>query len=111
MGLDETVIRNGTLVSDLLASEVWREILSPLFDEAIASVAGRKTSGRWQHGDFTRGKENADFLRGYQKGAMDTHNHILDFVVAKQKVEDRRKQEQAEKVAPLVNTFLEDQDE
>ena len=108
----EALIRqNGILVEELLKTEVWLEIISPLIDETIASVSGRKTNGRWHHGSFTRDKEDEKFLKGYQKCGMDINNHLLDFVKAKNDLEKKRVLQQSEKHAPLINPFLEDSED
>ena len=105
---ESLVKHNGLLVEALIHSEVWIQILSPLIDETIASVSGRKTNGRWHHGDFTRTKEDAQFLKGYQKSAMDIHNHLLDFIKAKDDISKKYIQEAQEAHAPIVNPFMEE---
>lgn len=97
------------MVEELLASEVWREIVSPLFHEAIAGVSGRFTNGRFHHGDLTRRRENLDFLSGYQKGLMDVHNYIQDFVDVKDKLVKDKKAEAKAANAPMINPFMEDE--
>lgn len=97
------------MVEELLASEVWREIVMPLFHESVASVSGRYTNGRFHHGDLTRRNTNLDFLSGYQKGLMDLHNYIQDFVAAKDKLVKDKKAEAKAANAPMINPFLEDE--
>lgn len=105
---EQLIRRNGEMVEELLASEVWREIVSPLFHEAIAGVSGRYTNGRFHHGDLTRRSTNLDFLSGYQKGLMDLHNYIRDFVDAKDKLVKDKKAEAKAAAQPMINPFLED---
>ena len=105
----ESLVRhNGLLIEDLIRSEAWLQILSPLIDETIASVSGRKTNGRWHHGDFTRTKEDTQFLKGYQKSAMDIHNRLMDFIKAKDDIDKKHIQEVTEAQAPIVNPFMEE---
>jgi len=97
-------------VEDLFSSQVWKEILEPLIEEGIASVSGRLTNGRYQHGDLTRTESNrGSFLAGYQKALMDFHNYLDDFVVARNKLTQAKKQEESEKTAPIYNPFMEDE--
>lgn len=111
---EQLIRRNGEMVEELLASEVWREIVSPLFHEAIAGVSGRFTNGRFHHGDLTRGSANrqstpVEFLAGYQKGLMDVHNYIRDFVDAKDKLIASKKAEAKAAAQPMINPFMEDE--
>ena len=97
------------MVQALLSSEVWGEIVLPLFQECVASVSGRYTNGRFHHGDLTRGSSDRDFLAGYQKGLMDLHNYLQDFVAAKDKLASDKKAEVKARSAPIINPFLEDE--
>lgn len=101
---------NGELVEALYLSPVWIEIIEPLITEGIASVSGRKTNGRYYHGDITKPESKRDFSAGYQKALMDFTNYLNDFVLAKNKIMKARKEEELEKQAPIYNPFLEEGD-
>lgn len=74
-------------------------------------MSGRFTNGRFHHGDLTRSDEGRDFLAGYQKGLMDLNNRIQDFVAAKDNLIKTKKNEALAAKQPMVNPFMEDQDE
>jgi len=101
---------NGELVESLFVSKPWTEIVQPLFEESIAGVSGRFTNGRYWHGTLTTNwkGENPVFVAGYQKALMDFHNHLHDFILAKNKIIQQKKSEQAEKTSPIYNPFLEE---
>ena len=102
---------NGDLVEALTSSEAWREIAFPLLQEAIAGVSGRLTNGRFHHGSLTReiSSSNALFVSGYQKALMDFHNNLMDFMTERDKLKQRKKDEEKEAKAPLYNPFLEEE--
>ena len=106
----ENLIRyNGELVESLYISPVWTEIIEPLITEGIASVSGRKTNGRYYHGDITKPESRRDFSAGYQKALMDFNNYLNDFVLEKNKLIKARKEEELDKESPLFNPFLEEE--
>ena len=107
---DALVQFNGVMVEEMLASEVWREIIRPLIEESIASVSGRFTRGRYHHGQFTRESpgKSLEFLSGYQSALAELNNNILDFVVAKDNLLAKKKEEVKDDNAPLYNPFLEE---
>ena len=109
---EQLIRENGELVEQLFQSEVWQTIVMPTFEEAIAGVSGRKTNGRYYHGELTRGggAPNPVFLAGYQKGLMDLWNHLHDFVQAKEKLEAKIKAEKLNSQEKLINPFVEDSD-
>ena len=110
--IESQIRHNGELVEALYASEVYEEILFPLLSEGIASVSGRLTNGRYHHGDLTRSETGrGPFLAGYQKALMDYHNYLHDFVLAKDKLTQTKKQEEADKKAPIYNPFMEESNE
>lgn len=108
---ESLIRRNGEMVEELYQTEAWREIVLPLLQEGVASVSGRFTNGRFHHGDLTRSNEGRDFLAGYQKGLMDLNNRIHDFVAAKDNLIKSKKEEALAAKQPMVNPFMEDQDE
>ena len=103
---------NGELVEELFRSPVWNEILFPIIQESIAGCTGRFTNGRFYKGEFTRSREcSFGFVSGYQTALEDLHNHLHDFILAKQKLGEDAKKEEEEKRAPLYNPFLEDEED
>lgn len=104
---------NGVMVESLFQSQVWKEIVFPVLQEQIAGVSGRFTNGRWWHGTLTTNwKENTSlFVAGYQKALMDFHNSLHDFIVAKDNLLKKKKDEESEKQAPIVNPFMEEDNE
>jgi hypothetical protein len=103
------IYRNGALVEDLLKSEVWTAIGDVLLSEGIASVSGRRTNGRWFHGEMTRGNGNLEYLKGYQCALMEFSNRLLDFVNAKDNLKKKKQEAESEKRQPLINPFLDDE--
>ena len=110
---DYLIIENGNLIEELFASRPWQEIVKPLLDEMIASVSGRFTNGRYWHGGLTSKWEgnNSLFFCAYQKSLIDFHNNLNDFIVARNNTLDKKKTEEADKRAPLINPFMESADE
>jgi len=102
---------NANLVEALLDSETWKDIVFPLISEGIASVSGRLTNGRYHHGDLTRSTTNKDFLSGYQKALMDFYNHLNDFLRTRDNLLASKHEEEAAKSQPIINPFLEEEDE
>jgi len=100
------------MVEELIASPVWTDVIAPVFSESVASVSGRMTNGYWFHGSLTRevSKDNSLMYSGYQKGVMDVWNRIIDFVKAKEQLEEKMKEDALGKKAPIINPFLEDFD-
>jgi len=94
-------------VQSLFNSQGWQEIAFPLLQESIASVAGRFTNGRYYHGELTRSKENRDFNAGYQFALEEFTNRLHDFILAKEKLEQKKKEELEETKAPIINPFME----
>jgi len=78
----------------------------------IAGVSGRYdlNKGVYHHGSFTRdlSGHNSLFFTGYQKALMDFNNHIREFVSAKNRAIEEKKQEAQDKKAPFYNPFLEE---
>lgn len=107
----DTLIRyNAELVEELIESEVYRDILKPLIDEAVASVEGKQIEGKWFLGDFNR-SDNPDrlqFLRGYSLALKEFNNRLLSFIEAKHELQRKKEEEKAEVRQPLVNPFLEE---
>jgi len=100
------------MVEEMLNSEVWKTIGEVLIDEGIASVAGRKTNGRWHHGSFTRANnEPLPYLQGYQRALMDFSNRLIDFVKAKDDLDKKKKESELERHQPFINPFLEEDDD
>lgn len=108
---ENLIIQNGNLVEELLNTEVWKNIVEPVFIERVASVCGRFTNGRWIHGELTRSKSDGQYLSGYQRAIMDIRNDIDDFVVAKNRQKERMAAEESSKNQPVYNPFLEDENE
>ncbi len=109
--IEDLIRHNGELIEKLFQSEVWIEIVFPTLQEAIAGVSGRFTNGRYHHGSLTRDLSlNTPFLSGYQKALMDFYNHLNDFIVENNKLLLVKKQDRAEKEAPIYNPFMEEQD-
>ena len=111
--VEELIRHNGELVEAFYASEVFAEIIFPLIKESIASVSGRFTNGRYWHGGLTTkwDGENSLFYAAYQKALMDFHNNLHDFVLAKDKLKQSKKNEEEEKKAPIYNPFMEEANE
>lgn len=109
---DALIRYNGELVESLFSSQPWKEIAFPLLQESIAGVSGRFTNGRYWHGALTTNwkENNSVFISGYQKALMDFQNSLHDFILAKEKLKDQKKAEEAEKKEPLYNPFMEDQE-
>lgn len=99
---------NAKLVEELFASEAWQDIVFPLLQESIAGVSGRFTNGRFYQGTLTRTASNPEQLRGYQLALEEFHNHLHDFILARNNIILNRREEEANKKAPLYNTFLEE---
>lgn len=99
---------NGDLVDSLLISEAWKEIAFPLLQESIASVSGRFTNGRFYQGTLTKSKMNRDELAGYQMALEEFYNRLSDFVIERDRLKSKKKEEDLERKAPMVNPFLED---
>jgi len=107
----EALIRyNGNLVEELFNSKPWQEIAFPLLQESIAGVSGRFTNGRYWHGTLTSNwkGENPLFVAGYQKALMDFFNSLQDFIAAREKLSQKKKEEALDRKAPIYNPFLED---
>lgn len=90
---------------------VWGEIVLPLIQESIASVSGRYTNGRFYQGSLTRTSENPERLRGYQLALEEFNNRLHDFVVEKNKLDDKKKQEALDSKAQMYNPFVEELNE
>lgn len=108
---ESLIISNGNLVEELLGSDVWKNIVEPLFIERVASVSGRFTNGRWIHGSLTRSQTNSEYLSGYQRALMDIRNDIGDFVIERDRMKERKADEEFQKSQPIYNPFLEELDE
>ena len=98
-------------MEELLGSDVWKNIVEPLFIERVASVSGRFTNGRWIHGSLTRSQTNSEYLSGYQRALMDIRNDIGDFVIERDRMKERKADEEFQKSQPIYNPFLEELDE
>lgn len=105
---EQLIYQNGKMVEELLLSNVWLNIIEPLLDETISSVSGRKTSGYYHHGSFTKLQDDTRFLQGYQKAGMDIYNRIKDFVRAKENLMRKKEEANNEAVRPMFNPFLEE---
>lgn len=105
---EQLIYQNGKLVEDLLLTSVWLNIIEPLLDETISSVSGRKTSGYYHHGSFTKLQDDPRFLQGYQKAGMDIYNRIKDFVRAKESLQREKLSNEIDKVQKMYNPFLEE---
>lgn len=92
----------------MYSSEVWTEIIFPLLQESISSVSGRYTNGRYYHGQIIKDSKSRDFLAGYQLALEEFSNRIHDFILTRDRMQSRKKQEALDKVAPVINTFTED---
>lgn len=101
---------NGELIEQLFSSDAWKEIAFPLLEESIASVSGRFTNGRFYQGSLTRTKQNRDELSGYQLALEEYYNRLTDFITEKEKLKEKKKTEQLDRVAPMYNPFLEEMD-
>lgn len=77
----------------------------------IASVSGRYSNGRFHKGEFTKSREHQEWLSGYQCALEEFNNNLHDFILAKEKLVESKKQEEAEKKAPIYNPFLEELNE
>lgn len=101
-------------MEEFLSSRVWTEIIEPLLAESIAGVSGRKTNGKYYHGDLTRSWTTTDShvlerMVGYQRALMDFSNRIISFVDAKKELEARNIAQKISKIEPFINPFLEDE--
>jgi hypothetical protein len=96
------------MVEELVLSTVWLNIIEPLLDETISSVSGRKTSGYYHHGSFTKLQDDPRFLQGYQKAGMDIYNRIKDFIRAKENLRSRKEAEKVDGMQKMYNPFLEE---
>ncbi len=107
---DQLVMENGLLVENLFANEGWVQIAEPLLAEYISGVSGRKTNGRYHHGTLTRdwSANTSVFVAGYQKGLMDFYNGLNDFVMAKNNLDEKAKNEAKASTAPYINPFMEE---
>lgn len=106
---ERLIKHNGALVEELRETEVWKEIILPLFEESVASVSGRFTGNRFYNGDLTRTNTNRDFLAGYQRGLSDLYNRLDDFVEARKNLIKAKKQDALSAKQPMVNPFMEDE--
>ena len=108
---DALIRYNGELVEQLLSSKAWEEIVLPLLQESIAGVSGRYTNGRYWHGGLTTKWDgtNSIFYAAYQKALMDFNNNLHDFILAKNKLEQDKKNEVLDNKAPLYNPFMEEE--
>ena len=98
---------NGDLVESLIAHKGWH-IVEELIDEGIASVSGRKTNGYYYDGELTRGGKNKDYLSGYQEALSQLYNRVKDFILARDKMIKRKKDEEAMLKGEVYNPFLEE---
>ena len=105
---DQLIYQNGRMVEELVLSTVWLNIIEPLLDETISSVSGRKTSGYYHHGSFTKLQDDPRFLQGYQKAGMDIYNRIKDFIRAKENLRSRKEAEKVDGMQKMYNPFLEE---
>lgn len=106
------VIDNGNLVENLLNSQEWKQIAFPLLLEMVASVSGRYTNGRFYKGEFTKTSSmNLDRQSGYQTALEDFNNNLHDFIVARNNLLTKKKTDEADKQSPIINPFLEDNNE
>jgi len=73
-------------------------------------VSGAFRGDRYWHGSMTQNwkAENPVFIAGYQKALMDFYNHLHDFILAKEKLAQSKKEEELDKKAPIYNPFLEE---
>lgn len=102
----EALIRfNGDLIESLISHQGWT-IVEDLIDEGIASVSGRKTNGYYYDGALTRGGKNKDYLSGYQEALSQLYNRVKDFIIARDKMIKRKKDEEAMVKGEVYNPFL-----
>jgi hypothetical protein len=106
----ESLVRfNGDLIESLISHQGW-VIVEELIDEGIASVSGRKTNGYYYDGELTRGGKNKDYLSGYQEALSQLYNRVKDFVITRDKMIKRRKDEEAMVQGDVYNPFLTEED-
>lgn len=91
-----------------MESEAWTEIIHPLFIEMVAGVSGRFTNGRFHHGTFASSQDGR-YLAGYQRGITDLYNYLRDFIDARDKMMERKRDEN--KQQPYYNPFMEEMNE
>ncbi len=101
---------NGDLIESIISHQGWT-IIEDLIDEGIASVSGRKTNGYYYDGDLTRGGKNKDYLSGYQEALSQLYNRIKDFIIARDKLIRKRKEEESEVKGEVYNPFLEKEED
>lgn len=101
------LIYNGNLIENLLSNEGWT-IIEDLIDEGVASVLGRKTNGYYYYGDMTRSQKSKDYLTGYYEALTQLNNRIRDFIIERDKLVEKKKEEQKAKNQPYINPFLEE---
>ena len=97
---------NGDLIESLKTHQGW-SIVQELIEEGVASVVGRWTNGYYYDGELTRGGKNKDYLSGYQEALSQLSNRIQDFVIARNKMIERKKAEEQYEKGEVYNPFLE----
>ncbi len=102
---------NAELVESLFSSQAWVEIVFPLLQESIASVSGRYSNGRFWQGALTKNDRSLEELKGYQLALEEFHNRLHDFILAKNKLQQQKKNELLNKESNLYNPFMEEHGE
>lgn len=113
---EQQVIQNGKLVQSTLDSKGWKQLISPMLDEMITSVIGRKHEGKWLQGHMVKSRkdEKKEFYIGYlcalQEFSNSVHNYISSSEAIKKIELDRSETEALPPVIPMVNDLEETED-
>lgn len=104
---DLLLIKQGKMVADLVETEGWKQIVSPLIDKMIVDVVGGKEGSVWNTGSFgdkRLGEVKADRLLWYRQALIELNNHIYSYLEAGKNAEERLKSddERMVKINPML---------
>ncbi len=88
------IVQNGTLVEELVRSEVWQNIIGPEIHTMIGKVGSYQLpSGKWMAAHWahpTTSPTERTYDAGYMAGLIEFSNGILEFIDAKKRVVENR---------------------
>ena len=108
------VLRLSALVEETLKTRGWKEVIEPLWDEAVAGVVGRKTNGIRYKGSFVKARKDDKMVwyNGYLCALEDLWNSVIQFVKdgesIRAKVKERDEVRPEKLMVPLVDDVEEE---
>lgn len=111
--INQRHLRNAKLIEDLLASEVYRELVGPDIDEMVARISGGKRDGFFFAGDIEQRKctpEDRTWLAGYQAALIELSMKWYQYIrkgkqVAGQMAQETNQQEPDQMETPLMEDY------